>query len=322
MEKIELKIPNLGEAESTEIIEVNIKPGVEVRTNDPLIVLESEKAAMEIPSDHEGVIKDVLIKEGDIVKEGMVFAYMEADKAQKKNENIEKDKTVQEKPISSETDYIEEKVFSHQGINAGPAVRKYARELEIDLSKIVPTGRNNKVTKDDLKKFIHGNKNEGIHYFKESDLAKFGKYTLKKQSKIRALGAKNLLKSWITIPHVTHYDEIDLTNISIKRKTQKVSILSYVIQGLGQALIKFPIFNSSLVEGDQILHREYINIGIAVDTQEGLVVPVIKDANLMELESLDAAVSELASKARSKKLRNNDLEGSTFTVSSLENWGV
>ena len=130
-----------------------------------------------------------------------------------------------------------------------------------------------------------------------------------------------MLKSWITIPHVTHYDEIDLTNISIKRKTQKVSILSYVIQGLGQALIKFPIFNSSLVEGDQILHREYIHIGIAVDTQEGLVVPVIKDANLMELESLDAAVSELASKARSKKLRNNDLEGSTFTVSSLGKLG-
>jgi pyruvate dehydrogenase E2 component (dihydrolipoamide acetyltransferase) len=321
MEKIELKIPNLGEAESTEIIEVNIKPGVEVRNNDPLIVLESEKAAMEIPSDHEGVIKDVLIKEGDIVKEGMVFAYMEADRAQKKNDDIEKDKTVQEKPISSETDYTEQKVFSHQGINAGPAVRKYARELEIDLSKIVPTGRNNKVTKDDLKKFIHGNKNEGIHYFKESDLAKFGKYTLKKQSKIRALGAKNLLKSWITIPHVTHYDEIDLTSISIKRKTQKVSILSYVIQGLGQALTKFPIFNSSLVEGDQILHREYINIGIAVDTQEGLVVPVIKDANLMELASLDTAVLELASKARSKKLRNNDLEGSTFTVSSLGKLG-
>ena len=322
MEKIELKIPNLGEAESTEIIEVNIEPGKEVSLNDPLIVLESEKAAMEIPSDFQGQIKEVLIKEGDEVSEGMVFAIMEAVKEETHTEKInapKNEKTTTEKTTSE----ARPASYSLKGINAGPAVRKYARELEIDLQKITPSGRNNKITKEDLIKFIHSGKDTSSDYisFSEDELAKYGDYSIEEQSKIRALGSKNLHQSWVSIPHVTHFEEVDLSQIMLKRKTVKASVLSYVIQGICKALKEFPIFNSSLLEENKIMMKKYINIGLAVDTEMGLVVPVIKNADMLNVEDIDMSVANLAEKARDKKLWNTDLEGSTFTVSSLGKLG-
>ena len=323
MEKIELKIPNLGEAEATEIIEVNIEPGKEVSLNDPLIVLESEKAAMEIPSDFQGQIKDVLIKEGDEVSEGMVFATMEV--AEEETVKVETEDTSRIEQTTTEKNINEAKPasFSMKGINAGPAVRKYARELEIDLTKISPSGRNNKITKADLIKFIHSGKEATSSYlaFSEDELSKYGEYSIEEQSKIRALGAKNLHKSWISIPHVTHFEEVELTQIMLKRKTVNASVLAHVIEGICKTLKEFPIFNSSLLDENKIMIKKYINIGVAVDTDMGLVVPVIKDADSLNVEQIDLSVANLAEKARGKKLRNSDLEGSTFTVSSLGKLG-
>ena len=322
MEKIELKIPNLGEAEATEIIEVNIEPGKEVSLNDPLIVLESEKAAMEIPSDFQGQIKEVLIKEGDEVSEGMVFATIEATKEEKVK--AETEDTAKIEQTTTQKNINEAKpVYSMEGINAGPAVRKYARELEIDLTKITPSGRNSKITKADLIKFIHSGKEATSSYltFSEDELSKYGEYSIEEQSKIRALGAKNLHKSWVSIPHVTHFEEVDLTQIMIKRKTINASVLSYVIEGICKTLKEFPIFNSSLLAENKIMMKKYINIGVAVDTDMGLVVPVIKDVDSLNVEKIDLSVANLAEKARGKKLRNSDLEGSTFTVSSLGKLG-
>ena len=323
MEKIELKIPNLGEAESTEIIEVNIEPGKTVSLNDPLLVLESEKAAMEIPSDFQGQIKEVLIKEGDEVSEGMVFAIMEVAKeetvkAETKDISKIEQTTIQEN--INEASYVS---YSVKGINAGPAVRKYARELEIDLTKILPSGRNKKITKADLIKFIHSGKEVISSYltFLEDDLSKYGKYSIAEQSKIRALGAKNLHKSWVSIPHVTHFEEVDLTKIMFQRKTLNASVLAHVIEGICKTLKEFPIFNSSLIAENKIMMKKYINIGVAVDTDMGLVVPVIKDTDSLNVEQIDLSVANLAEKARDKKLRNSDLEGSTFTVSSLGKLG-
>ena len=322
MEKIELKIPNLGEAESTEIIEVNIEPGKEVSLNDPLIVLESEKAAMEIPSDFQGQIKEVLIKEGDEVSEGMVFAIMEAVKEETHTEKVnapKNEKTTTEKTINE----TRPASYSLKGINAGPAVRKYARELEIDLQKITPSGRNNKITKEDLIKFIHSEKDSGSNYlsFTEDDLSKYGEYSIEEQSKIRALGAKNLHQSWVSIPHVTHFEEVDLSKIMLKRKIENASVLSYLIEGVCKALKEFPIFNSSLLADNKIMIKKYINIGVAVDTDMGLVVPVIKNSDMLDAQDIDVSVADLAERARNKKLRNADLEGSTFTVSSLGKFG-
>ena len=323
MEKIDLKIPNLGEAESTEIIEVNIEVGKEVTLNEPLIVLESEKAAMEIPSDFQGQIKEVLIKEGDQVSEGMVYATIEvAEEEALKPETNEKPKAEQTLKQNTPT-HTRSVSYSVKGINAGPAVRKYARELEIDLTKITPSGRNNKITKDDLIKFIHSGKDTQTNYlsYTEEELSKYGDYSIQDQSKIRALGARNLHQSWVSIPHVTHFEEIDLSQIMLKRKTNNASVLSYVVEGLCKSLIEFPIFNSSLLEGNKVMHKKYINIGVAVDTDMGLVVPVIKDTDILNAKEIDAAVADLAEKARAKKLRNSDLEGSTFTVSSLGKLG-
>ena len=323
MEKIELKIPNLGEAEATEIIEVNIEPGKEVSLNDPLIVLESEKAAMEIPSDFQGQIKEVLIKEGDEVSEGMVFATIEATKEEKVKAETEDTAKIEQTTTQKNINEAKPASYSMEGINAGPAVRKYARELEIDLTKITPSGRNSKITKADLIKFIHSGKEATSSYltFSEDELSKYGEYSIEEQSKIRALGAKNLHKSWVSIPHVTHFEEVDLTQIMIKRKTINASVLSYVIEGICKTLKEFPIFNSSLLAENKIMMKKYINIGVAVDTDMGLVVPVIKDVDSLNVEKIDLSVANLAEKARGKKLRNSDLEGSTFTVSSLGKLG-
>lgn len=326
MEKIELKIPNLGEAESTEIIEVNVKKGDEVNINDPLVVLESEKAAMEVPSDFTGVISDVYVKEGDSVNEGMAFASItveesvaDVNKAEGGNEN--KDSNEEKYEERKEEPSID---FSgYKGINAGPAVRKYARELEIDLNKITPSGRNNKITKEDLKLFIHSNKQSAPQYqvFSEDDLRGFGEYKIEKQSKLRVLGARNLHKSWISIPHVTHFDEINLSKILKLRENVKASVLSYIVHFIAKALHEFPIFNSSLIGSDKIMIKNYVNIGVAVDTEMGLVVPVVKDADKISVEKIDSDIAELADKARNKKLKKDEIEGATFSVSSLGKFG-
>ena len=323
MEKIDLKIPNLGEAEATEIIEVNIEPGKEVSLNDPLIVLESEKAAMEIPSDFQGQIKEVLIKEGDEVSEGMVFATIEVAKEETVKAETEDTAKIEQATTQKNINEAKPASYSMEGINAGPAVRKYARELEIDLTKITPSGRNNKITKADLIKFIHSGKEAVSSYltFSEDELSKDGEYSIEEQSKIRALGAKNLHKSWVSIPHVTHFEEVDLTRIMLRRKTVNASVLAHVIEGICKTLKEFPIFNSSLLAENKIMMKKYINIGVAVDTDMGLVVPVIKDTDSLDVENIDLSVANLAEKARGKKLRNSDLEGSTFTVSSLGKLG-
>ena len=317
---IELKIPNLGEAESTEIIEINIKPGDKVKLNDPLIVLESEKAAMEVPSDYDGEIIEVLVKEGHSVSEGMLFAKIKAKTVTSTKKEIDKPTP---KTTSESKQPVKKEVIVVSGINAGPAVRKYARELEIDLTKINGTGKNQRITKEDLKNYIHSSKETSLDLktYKESDFSEEGKYSLQKMSKIRVLGAKNVQAAWNSIPHVTHFDEINMSKINRAKEKNNANPLAFMIKALAETLKEFPIFNSSLIENDQIVLKEYINIGIAVDTEEGLVVPVIQDADKLSLEEISAKVKELAEKARNKKLLNTNLENRTITISSLGKLG-
>jgi pyruvate dehydrogenase E2 component (dihydrolipoamide acetyltransferase) len=318
IETIELKIPNLGEAESTEIIEVNIKHGSEINENDPLIVLESEKAAMEIPSDFKGKVIEVLVKEGDSVTEGQVYAKIESIKVDQSSNNSDEEKSreIKENVIQAthepNTDSVD---FS--GVNAGPAVRKYARELAINLAAISGTGRNGRVTKDDLKNYIHAKTTQEVSYPNEEDFKKFGNYKVEKLTKIRALGAKNMSASWTSIPHVTHFEEAEMTAINLIRSKQKASPLAFFVKIIASAISQHKIFNSSLLQNDQILIKDYVNIGIAVDTPHGLVVPVVKDVLNKNIQEISEEISVLAEKARNKKLLTKDLEGSTFTISSL-----
>ena len=317
---IELKIPNLGEAESTEIIEINVKSGDIVKLNDPLIVLESEKAAMEVPSDYDGKIIEISVKEGDSVNEGQLFAKIEAKVSEKIKKETEKPKS--KEPISSEKS-IKRENMPITGINAGPAVRKYARELDINLTQIQGTGKNKRITKDDLKNYIHSMKQSSpdLKAYKESDFSEEGNYSLQKMSKIRILGAKNVQAAWNSIPHVTHFDEINMSNINRVRKKINVNPLAFMVKALSKTLKEFPIFNSSLVEDDHLVIKEYINVGIAVDTEDGLVVPVIQNADEFSLEEISLKIKELAEKSRNKKLLNTDLANRTFSVSSLGKLG-
>ena len=321
IKEIELKIPNLGEADDTEIIELAVKPGDKVKANDPLIVLESEKAAMEVPSDFDGEIISLNVSEGDSVKEGMVFATIKTEIKNMKVSNPEPE--IPEPTKVNETSQKNEIVLNFDGINAGPAVRKIARELEIDLQKINGTGKNNLITKEDLKNFVHSSKPSSEDYYPQEKLIEFGDYELVKQTKIRALGAKNLQQSWQTIPHVTHFEEADLTNIELSRKIMnessqvKVTPLAFIIKSVSEALKEFPIFNSSLVGDGEIFMRKYINIGVAVDTDAGLIVPVIKDADKLSITDIASNIIDLSTKAKSKKLLAKDLAGATFTISSL-----
>ena len=318
IETIELKIPNLGEAESTEIIEVNIKHGSEINENDPLIVLESEKAAMEIPSDFKGKVIEVLVKEGDSVTEGQVYAKIESIKVDQSSNTSDEEKSREIKENVNQATYepnADKVDFS--GINAGPAVRKYARELAINLAAISGTGRNRRVTKDDLKNYIHAKTSQEVSYPNEEDFKKFGNYKVEKLTKIRALGAKNMSASWTSIPHVTHFEEAEMSAINLIRSKEKASPLAFFVKIIASAISQHKIFNSSLLRNDQILIKDYVNIGIAVDAPDGLVVPVVKDALNKNIQEISEEISVLAEKARNKKLLTKDLEGSTFTISSL-----
>jgi pyruvate dehydrogenase E2 component (dihydrolipoamide acetyltransferase) len=317
---LELKIPNLGDAESTEIIEVNVKVGDKISINDPLIVLESEKAAMEVPSDFAGEISELLVSEGENVSEGQIYAKIIAEENLDHKQNAENEKVTSEKTESQETEAeISNVAYDFSGINAGPAVRKYARELEIDLAKITGSGKNSRITKDDLKNFIHSSKQtDSMSQLPlASDFEEFGSYEVLKLSKIRALGAKNLASAWTAIPHVTHFEEIDLSKINELRNVSKLSPLSYLVKCIANNLLEFKEFNASLLQNDEILLKNYINMGIAVDTPNGLVVPVIKNANKLSIEEINSTIKTLAEKAINKKLLSKDLIGATFTVSSL-----
>ena len=326
MKEIELKIPNLGEAEDTEIIEISVKKGDKLSKNDPIIVLESEKAAMEVPSDFDGEIKDIKVKEGDSVREGTVFAVIEVEENEEPKQEKEeiKPSSIETSPIEDLTQRTEKASIDFSGRNAGPAVRKIARELEIDLKQIIGSGKNKMITKDDLKNFIHSNSSiQKIEYADLKSLEVFGDYEIENQSKIRRAGAKNLTQSWQSIPHVSHFEEADVTKIEKQRKDLneisaiKITPLAYIIKATSLALEEFPLMNSSLVDDGKLMVKKYINIGVAVNTDQGLVVPVIKDVNNMKIGKIAEAILEISIKARDKKLMKDDIAGSTFTISSL-----
>ena len=329
--KIDLKIPNLGEAEDTEIIEVAISKGEKIKKNDPLIVLESEKAAMEVPADYDGVIVSVLVKEGESVSEGRVFATLEInEEASEKDKKETKEAKVEDRPIET-IDKNEEKqeralnnLINFEGVNTGPAVRKISRELGIDLSKIIGTGKSGFITKDDVRNYIQSLSEDKVQtYANLSDLESFGDFKLENQTKIRKLGAKNLYNSWSSIPHVTHFEEVDITNLETHRKMLnevskiKISLLAYVVKACSIMLLKKPILNSSLVGEGKLMLKKYVNIGIAVSTDEGLVVPVIKNVEKLNLGQISDKIGEFAIKARKKIILEKDLKGATFTISSL-----
>jgi len=339
-----IKIPSLGDAENTEVIEICVNPGDSVGSEDSIVVLESEKAAMDVPASKNGVVKKVLVKIGDEVKEGDDFLEIEIteeeikeDDSDKEDENdIQEDDNVGTEEIIEKKEVeeiIEEPKFesSASGIYAGPAVRKLAREFGIDLNKVIATGPRNRILKEDLHKFVKlklEGSSGGIPKMPSIDFSEFGNVEEIDLTKFQKTSALNLQQSWITIPHVTQHDETSIDELLTLRKSLmekfkvKVSPLAFFAKGISKLLEEFPLFNASIdMNTMKIIKKDFINLGIAVDTPQGLIVPNIKSANKMSIREISDEIARLANLSKSRKIKVEDLKGSTFTISSLGSFG-
>ena len=339
-----IKIPSLGDAENTEVIEICVNPGDSVGSEDSIVVLESEKAAMDVPASKNGIVKKVLVKIGDEVKEGDDFLEIEITEEEIKEDDSDKEviNDTQEDDNAEEEEIIEEKTVeeiieepkyesSASGIYAGPAVRKLAREFGIDLNKVVATGPRNRIIKEDLHKFVKSKlegSSTGIPKMPSIDFSEFGDVEEIDLTKFQKTSALNLQQSWITIPHVTQHDETAIDELLTIRKTLikkhkiKVSPLAFFAKGVCKLLEEFPLFNASIdMNTMKIIKKDFINLGIAVDTPQGLIVPNIKSANKMSIREISNEIARLADLSKSRKIRVDDLKGSTFTISSLGSFG-
>ena len=337
----EIKLPDLGEGiDSADVSEILVSPGDNVSVDDIILVLESEKASMEIPSEDNGVVKKVFVSSGDVVKTGEILIMLEVAKSSESK--VEK-KDIKEEETTSQISDTEEKPSSVVASEekpekrtsdktfASPGVRRLARELEIDLSGVGATGPKGRITKDDLHTFIKQKMAQGgapIGYKQpEIDFSKWGDIEIKPLTKIQKITGQRLQQSWQTIPHVTQFDEADisvLNNIREEKKAEgvkkniKVTFLPFIMKAVVKSLREFPVFNSSLDHtGENLVIKDYINLGIAVDTPTGLVVPVIKNANKKSILGLSKDLMDISERARSGKLKPDELKGGTFTISSL-----
>ena len=342
-----IKLPDLGEVEEVEVIEISVEPGQKVSADDSILVLETDKAAMEIPASKDGVVKSILLNVGDKAETGMPFLEIEAisifDSPKK-----EKEKETKTNPTKKETKIANNKEKksqpyplnstapkSNSKTHAGPATRKLAREFGIDLNKVIGSGPKNRIIKEDLHAFVanalnNPQPNNGDFIFNQPDIdfKKWGDIKEEPLSKFQKTALKNLHTSWINIPHVTQHDEADITELlklrsSLNKKHKlKISPLAYIAKVIANVLIDFPEFNTSLsADLQKIVYKEYINIGIAVDTPDGLIVPNIKNSDQKSIKEISNEIFELASLAKDRKLKVADLKGATFTISSLSGIG-
>ena len=339
-----IKIPSLGDAENTEVIEICVNPGDSVSSEDSIVVLESEKAAMDVPASQKGVIKKVLVKIGDEVKEGDDFLEIEISEEEIKED--EKDNEVQKDTQEDNYDEVEEIIeekkveesieqpkyeSSASGIYAGPAVRKLAREFGIDLNQVIASGPRNRILKEDLHKFVKSKlegSSTGIPKMPSIDFSEFGSVEEIDLTKFQKTSALNLQQSWITIPHVTQHDETSIDDLLNVRKSLmnkhkvKVSPLAFFAKGICKLLEEFPLFNASIdMNTMKVIKKDFINLGIAIDTPQGLIVPNIKSADKKSIREISDEIARLADLSKSRKIKVNDLKGSTFTISSLGSFG-
>ncbi|MFL2481739.1 MAG: 2-oxo acid dehydrogenase subunit E2 [Woeseiaceae bacterium] len=351
---IDIIIPALGDFDSIEVIEILVVKGDIVKKEDGLITLETDKASMDVPAPESGKIESITIKEGDFVKQGDKIGKLTVNTEEKNNTKTVTKETEDNK--SEIVDKIPEPKVSNQEItskpnhqsnnklpkideasfssaHASPSVRKFARELGVNLIDVEGTGIKFRILKDDIKAFVKsilsGSRKEGHGLPKVAayDYSKFGEIETKQLTKIQQISGPRLQASWINLPHVTQHDLADITDIEAariklkslkKNKNIKISPLAYVIKACAEVIKDFERINSSLSEdGKQIIIKKYINIGFAADTENGLVVPVIKDVKNKSLIEIASELMTLSKQAREGKLSLQNMEGATFTISSL-----
>ena len=342
-------VPDTGNADGVTVIEVSIEVGDTLSEGDTLIVLESDKASMEIPSPVSGKVLALSVKEGDTVAQGDAVADVEATGGAQTQTTTASTQQPAATPASTKAPapqppVVDEASFPSVGssVHAGPAVRALARELGVNLSSVPSTGPRGRITKDDLHDFVKANLKEaesgqkvsdgsGIPPIPPIDFAAFGPVERIPMTKIHKLTADNMTRCWLNVPVVTQFDEADITDLeafrqSMKAEAEKKGVkltpLPFLIKASAYALAELPQVNASIDPStDEIVRKGYIHIGIAVDTPDGLMVPVIRDADQKGIWDIAAEASELADKAKNKKLKPAEMQGATFTLSSLGSIG-
>lgn len=346
MSQIEVKIPDIGDFKEVEVIEILVKTGDIIKVEQSLLTVESDKASMEIPSSHAGVVKEIKIKLGDKVAEGSVVAIVDtaaAAPAASAPAAAVVPAPVAPTPAPAATSVMTVAAASPGAggkSHASPSVRKFARELGVDLTRVVGTGPKKRILREDIQEFVKAvlaggaapAKNGGgldLLPWPSLDFSRFGPTELQPMSRIRKLSGPNLHRNWVMIPHVTQFDEADVTGLEEFRRTSndayakarspvKLTILAFVIKASVAALKKFPTFNSSLdAKGENLIIKQYYNIGFAADTPNGLVVPVVKNADQKTIAQIATEISDLSAQARDGKSKPADMQGATFTISSL-----
>ena len=374
MALIEIKVPDIGSTDPVAVIELLVKVGDTVAVEQSLITVESDKASMEIPSSHAGVVQALRVQLGDQVSEGSVLLVLEAEGAGA-GEAATANATPNKAPAQAEPALAAIKtevvaapaapavsvmapaaaVPAHNptlapvsGLaHASPSVRKFARELGVPLTEVQGSGRKGRITQEDVQAFTQsvmagslqtqaqaavapkvasgGGAGLDLLPWPKVDFAKFGAVERKDLSRIKKISGANLHRNWVMIPHVTNNDEADITELEAFRVSTnkeneksgtKVTMLAFVINAVVAALKKFPDFNASL-DGDALVYKQYFNIGFAADTPNGLVVPVLKNADQKGILQISAEMGELAKKARDGKLGAADMQGGCFSISSL-----
>jgi pyruvate dehydrogenase E2 component (dihydrolipoamide acetyltransferase) len=365
----EVLVPDIGNFDSVDVIEVHIKPGDTVNQDDSLITLESDKASMDIPSPFSGTVKEVKIKVGDKVAQGALIAMVEASdgaaapveapKAEvpaaapaaaptAKVANVEvppPSRPVPEvpKPIAPQhtPNPVAARVEFAPGKNphASPSVRKFARELGADLTRVTGSGPKGRISKEDVQAWIKneltkprteaaaGGPGLSVLAMPNIDFSQFGETETQALPRIKKISGANLHRNWVTAPHVTQFDAADITDLEDFRKSMqdeaakrgvKLTMLAFLMKAAVNALRAYPNFNASLsADGGELILKKYFNIGFACDTPDGLVVPVIRDVNQKDVLDIARELGELSAKARERKLKIEEMQGGCFTISSL-----
>ena len=328
-----VKVPNIGEFQDVEVIEVLVSGGQSILKNDPLITIESDKSSVEIPSTFNGKIKTINVQVGDKVSEGISILTIETKERNEEPTEIqtEKGRTQQPKKNNDNKDIAEKNIL--ETTLASPKARKFAREVGLNINKIQGSERRGRVIENDIKKFISSKINEvpetknskiKIEY-KHSD---FGEVEIKEIPRVKKLAASYLVNSWNTIPHVTNHDEADITEMEDFRnsltdiytgKKKKITPIVFVIKALVASLKKFPNFNSSIddIENGKITLKKYFHIGIAVDTPHGLMVPKIRNVNNKNITNISNELKTISEQCRNLKINKKEFLGGSMTITSL-----
>jgi pyruvate dehydrogenase E2 component (dihydrolipoamide acetyltransferase) len=356
-ETVEITVPNIGDFADVPVIDVLVKPGDTVAPEDPLITIESEKATMDVPSPLAGVVESVAIKVGDKVSEGSPLVTLAraangapepavaqaaaAQPAAERPPGPAPEARAEKPPVeatprepSQPEPAPEQDAPSGGAAHASPSIRRFARELGVDLRRVRGTGPRERIVREDVQGFVKRalespqmGAGRGLGFdlppWPKVDFAKFGPIEVVPLSRIRKISGPILHRNWVMIPHVTNNDEADITELEAFRKQlneehpeTKITMLAFVIKAVVAALHEFPDLNSSL-DGDTLVLKKYYNIGFAADTPNGLVVPVIKGADAKGIVAVAKETGALAAKAREGKLAPGDMQGATFTISSL-----